>query len=318
MNKTFIDPNNESGSNNKNGIDNTRFENQPVINQNEQEGESDNPNRIVLNNVRKSQKEKILALAGSGLIGAVGGAGAFAFLSFVEDAANPTPPEPETAADASDPIDPEPVIIYTDAPFAHDISEDMSFGEAFNAARAEVGPGGFFEWHGNTYNTYYKEEWELLSPSERDEFMSSVDHFDHSPENQQAAAQQNLENDIIQTEIDGNSTNGDSSYIITEEDFIETADLDGDGIIDAAMIDANGNPLPDVVIDLNVDGEMDVLILDVNPETGVTGHEEIVILDDTQNQNEAIATSYEADVYNDSDINPDIDIDNNMNMTDYV
>ena len=37
-------------------------------------------------------------------------------------------------------------------------SDDQSFSEAFNTARAELGPGGVFSWHGNLYNTYTAEE----------------------------------------------------------------------------------------------------------------------------------------------------------------
>lgn len=53
-------------------------------------------------------------------------------------------------------------------------SDDMSFGEAFAAARAEVGPGGCFEWHGNLYATYTAEEWEGMTAQERADWS---DHF---------------------------------------------------------------------------------------------------------------------------------------------
>ena len=34
----------------------------------------------------------------------------------------------------------------------------LSFRQAFDAARAELGPGGVFRWHGNIYNTYTADE----------------------------------------------------------------------------------------------------------------------------------------------------------------
>ncbi len=37
-------------------------------------------------------------------------------------------------------------------------SDNMTFGEAFAHARAEMGPGHVFEWHGNSYTTDYREE----------------------------------------------------------------------------------------------------------------------------------------------------------------
>ena len=50
------------------------------------------------------------------------------------------------------------------------VSDDMSFGEAFAAARAEAGPGGVFAWRGNVYGTYMADEWEAMSDDEKDLF----------------------------------------------------------------------------------------------------------------------------------------------------
>ncbi len=57
---------------------------------------------------------------------------------------------------------------------ATSVNDSMSFGEAFAAARAEVGAGGVFEWHGNIYSTFTAEEWSSMTPAERDEYGS---HF---------------------------------------------------------------------------------------------------------------------------------------------
>ena len=68
-------------------------------------------------------------------------------------------------------------------PVADSVTDDMSFSEAFSAAREEVGPGGVFEWNGNVYNTYYAEEWENMSEEEREEFAShlNVAEIDEDP-----------------------------------------------------------------------------------------------------------------------------------------
>lgn len=52
---------------------------------------------------------------------------------------------------------------------AHSVNDDMSFKEAFAAARAEVGPGGAFVWHGNVYETYRADdpEWMEMNQEER-------------------------------------------------------------------------------------------------------------------------------------------------------
>lgn len=54
------------------------------------------------------------------------------------------------------------------------VTDDMSFNEAFATAREEVGPGGTFEWNGGVYGTYTAEEWDNMTPEEREEYN---DHF---------------------------------------------------------------------------------------------------------------------------------------------
>lgn len=52
--------------------------------------------------------------------------------------------------------------------------DNLSFREAFDAARAEMGAGGVFRWHGNIYNTYTADEWNTMSAEEQDEFAEQV------------------------------------------------------------------------------------------------------------------------------------------------
>lgn len=57
---------------------------------------------------------------------------------------------------------------------AGQVEEQMTFGQAYAAARQETGPGGIFSWHGQVYNTYTVEEWQGLSLGQRQEFLSDV------------------------------------------------------------------------------------------------------------------------------------------------
>lgn len=68
---------------------------------------------------------------------------------------------------------------------ATSVNDDMTFNEAFAAARAEVGPGGCFEWHGNVYGTYTAEEWNHMTAEERAEWSDhfSWNHIDHTQSN---------------------------------------------------------------------------------------------------------------------------------------
>lgn len=54
------------------------------------------------------------------------------------------------------------------------VSDDMSFSEAFAAAHEQVGPGGVFVWHGQVYSTFTEEEWNNMTPAEHAEFGSHV------------------------------------------------------------------------------------------------------------------------------------------------
>lgn len=59
-------------------------------------------------------------------------------------------------------------------PVATSVNDEMSFSEAFAAARQEVGAGGVFEWRGHVYGTYYAEEWEAMSQEQKEEYNN---HF---------------------------------------------------------------------------------------------------------------------------------------------
>lgn len=140
---------------------------------------------------------------------------------------------------------------------AHGVSDSQSFSEAFEAARAEVGPGGVFYWHGGIYNTYTAAEWDAMTPEEKAEFAQRVapevpvatvstptdSHPDvtiaHPAEPQVTpVAQEDGDVHIVgYTEVDGHLAVG--------------YDTDGDGQADVAVIDVDdsGNPTnADVVV----------------------------------------------------------------------
>lgn len=54
------------------------------------------------------------------------------------------------------------------------VNDDLSFGEAFAQARAEVGPGGVFHWHGGIYNTYTAAEWNAMTVEQKHDFAQQV------------------------------------------------------------------------------------------------------------------------------------------------
>lgn len=157
---------------------------------------------------------------------------------------------------------------------AESVTDEMSFSEAFEAARAEVGPGGVFEWNGNLYSTYYEDEWNNMTDEQKEEFADSlydfdstegvaeveveavsVEYADNYHETSNTEGQVNvLAEDVV--EVDGQLVTVTSVEV--DGHYGEVYDLDNDGQYDAAMFDVNDDGNPDVAMyDANADGYID-------------------------------------------------------------
>lgn len=162
----------------------------------------------------------------------------------------------------------DPVSELSPLPIA-EINDDMSFGEAFAAARAQVGPGGVFEWRGNVYNTYNADEWNAMSPEDRAEFADRLSETpieievednvtDNGGSNEtviqaEPATDNNQEHEAeivgevdMQVEEVGVVVMEDGSEVILatgqmDGHFMVLTDVDSDGAIDAMAVDYNDN-----------------------------------------------------------------------------
>lgn len=156
-----------------------------------------------------------------------------------------------------------------------EVDQSLSFGEAFAAARAEVGAGGVFYWHGRTYNTFTENEWESMSDTEHHQFAQQVApeiqtnempsehghsiaqhhevHHDQQDDvSQQPQVRQVSENDeeqeepevhflgVDQVQTDGGQTINVGHMTIAEEE-VALVDMDNDLIFDVAVSDRNHN-----------------------------------------------------------------------------
>lgn len=93
-----------------------------------------------------------------------------------------------------------------------------SFRDAFEVARAELGPGGVFRWHGNIYSTYTAEEWNALSTEEKNNFAQKV-----KPE---VSAADIDTNEIAKTESATSATDEDVKVAsVQEEDHVAKAQV---------------------------------------------------------------------------------------------
>lgn len=154
-----------------------------------------------------------------------------------------------------------PVVIYTDAPFSDLDLDDESFSDAFADAREDIGPGGFFEWHGEVYNTYYKEEWESMSSDEQHEFMESVvdnTHFDDAHEMDDDDIVDILDDlDDDNLVIDGDEDQIDiieEEVVIIDDDDNDYDETDIDDLVDNDSHDDHfddDNDIADIVNDVD-------------------------------------------------------------------
>ena len=91
---------------------------------------------------------------------------------------NPVFADPSDPNENSNPYIPTPEeTVFDDASYLHfslSVTDSMSFQEAFEVARQEIGVGGLFEWHGQTYGTYNSNEWNALSEEAKDRYWAAV------------------------------------------------------------------------------------------------------------------------------------------------
>lgn len=133
-------------------------------------------NRIILNNLTEKQKEVLIK---TGLLGGALTSGLFILYSMKEPETIPGLYTDTTAdrhlTESSEGESNNSVEIVSLKPVTEISEQNISFGEAFKVARELCGPGGWFVWKGNIYNTYYKEEWNALSQEEKKDYLASIE-----------------------------------------------------------------------------------------------------------------------------------------------
>ena len=189
-----------------------------------------------------------------------------------------------------------------EVPVASSVSDDMSFSEAFAAARTEVGSGGVFEWHGNIYSTFTEDEWGNMTAEQRDEYgshfnwhsdashdtasashSSGTTHHAHSSEEAEVVAssnnpegsEQNHETSNEEVEVAGVTPSGNAEEVAVVDAEPEVEVL---GVVHDDETGANiGGLVVDgqevVLIDVDGDSTFDVMGADVNGDQQLTQNE---------------------------------------------
>jgi hypothetical protein len=171
------------------------------------------------------------------------------------------------------------VEVLIEIPFATRLTDEMTFTEAFSTARGELGPGGFFEWKGATYNTYYKEEWDHLGEERQEEFYSnlqeSADYHTATIVNNQPLTESvnDLEEgSISNTQVETSNESKPDPEAPPEKPEIQSyADNNHkeDSVVKptALKVDTNNDGIPDAIVyDINDDDYADVILIDANQD----------------------------------------------------
>ena len=287
----------------------------------------------------KKSPKKISAGVAAGIGAAAGAVGAAAaaipFFAFGGDTEEHiiTPP----SNDGQDINSSEHVPEVSDLPVATGVTDDMSFSEAFDAARQEVGAGGIFYYHGHAYGTYYENEWNDMSEDDKSDYWASVyhTHAEYVQEHPEVASNHH-------------QTPPKEEEIATQYTIDDIEDVD---LSLTLQVDANHNDKPDLLIDVDGDGVGDVVLLDVemddegrilsvadaregkykldlddeeDNETPAMEDNDEIIIDEMPNDemvdvgDQEIAYNPDYDYSANTDLDPNAFIDNNVDTFDMV
>lgn len=260
--------------------------------------------------------------------------------------ANEFEPAPETSAH----------LVGHDMPIASEVNDSLNFNEAFAAARKETGPGGLFVWHGHTYGTYYKNEWDSMSQEEQDQYWADVHHtaqqihYEESEPESESVSELEIEPDSELVEVELDEESDEMAEVVEEvEEEVALVDSGNEDDIDVSLDEIETDELIEVEdeelveVSIDDDDEVEVLVDDVdeNEEIELAVETDDEILEDPLpiDENEVMETDDEIDLSDDmldsqdvdyvgenADIDdfastlldPKIEIENNMDMSDFL
>ena len=143
------------------------------------------------------------------------------------------------------------------------VNDGMSFNEAFAAARAEVGPGGAFVWHGQVYGTYRGDDadWQEMNAEDRAAYSQQVLAQVHPTPYTPAGN----EPEIVDAtdEVTADVIDDDDEVVDVHIVGADTADAINDGS-DMVVADGQVDGVEAVFADTDGDGEIDLVLLDVD------------------------------------------------------
>ena len=199
----------------------------------------------------------------------------------VDEAAKEESANEEDSKSENTPAPDESIVATATGVRVAQVDDSMSFNEAFASARAQVGAGGVFAWHGKAYGTYYKDEWDNMSVDEKAAYHNSIDYSEVLPAGSVAQHTHHAHHTTTHTVIDVEETasNGEANAVAHEQNTqmatadeqdvevhvlrVGTADVDGDGYADnVALVDIDGTPV--MLVDVDQNQVADIAVWDAN------------------------------------------------------
>ena len=167
-----------------------------------------------------------------------------------------------------------------EVPVASSVSDDMSFSEAFTAARTEVGSGGVFEWHGNIYSTFTEDEWNGMTAEQRDEYGSHFSwHSDNSSTETASSTHSSASShsahatDEVEVSEVTQTSHTEEVAVVDVDPEVEVLGVvhDEESGANIAGLAVDGQEV--VLIDVNGDETFDVMGADVNGDQQLSQNE---------------------------------------------
>lgn len=200
-----------------------------------------------------------------------------------------TLPKEEQEEDSTNGAQAHPQGSEAEMAMATSVNDEMSFSEAFAAARHEVGAGGAFVWHGQVYGTYYAEEWNSMTPEEQQAFTAQATgsaHVDSHAGVEVAVAEQ----DVDHTQTDAHDTTQPDVQETAQTDVPTAQDVevhvlgvhenvvaDDGSVMNVAVAEVGGQNV--MFVDLDQDHTFDVVVTDANGDGQITLDEQAPIDD---------------------------------------
>lgn len=219
----------------------------------------------------------------SGISGMALGAGATYIASHDNDndITEVTPPTAEGTNETTQAEAPADLsnLVDENVGVASSVNDDMSFSEAFASARAEMGEGAVFQWHGNIYSTYTAEEWDAMNDTQRDEFNS---HFAwNQGDTHHDSPSDDIVNDdvtVVAGDMATNEINPTDVVVEPEEPEVEVLGVvhDPETDMNIAGITIDGQDV--LLADLDNNETFDVAVADLNGD-GVISEEDGEVVD---------------------------------------